>query len=233
MSDRCGDCNVARGGYHHLGCDMQRCPVCRGQLLSCGCHFDEDEPFSEDDLFDDECDCDGCRDDRDDECGCDWSSEASDGGVGRSLSSEFSAVASRVVFNALMRGIVGAGSDEEFDEVMARMVQQADPVGVDADGTVVLSTHVGGTELILRTGEYPDCDVLELDGFAATTPLRSLIDRATEISPVALGRDLDRFMSLGLVTPADAWRRVSQPDMANHPGAAVLRRLLPPTPATG
>ena len=49
---RCGDCGVDRGGLHHLGCDMQRCPECRGQLFGCGCVFDEDEP--DDDLLDDD-----------------------------------------------------------------------------------------------------------------------------------------------------------------------------------
>lgn len=39
---RCGDCGVERGGWHHPGCDIQRCPSCGGQLLSCGCRFDED-----------------------------------------------------------------------------------------------------------------------------------------------------------------------------------------------
>ena len=39
---KCGDCGVARGGLHHLGCDLQCCPACGGQLLSCGCRFDED-----------------------------------------------------------------------------------------------------------------------------------------------------------------------------------------------
>jgi len=38
---RCGGCGVTPGGFHHPGCDLQRCPVCRGQLLSCGCSFDE------------------------------------------------------------------------------------------------------------------------------------------------------------------------------------------------
>ncbi len=41
---RCDDCGVASGGWHHPGCDLQRCPLCRRQLLSCGCRFDEDGP---------------------------------------------------------------------------------------------------------------------------------------------------------------------------------------------
>jgi hypothetical protein len=38
---RCGDCGVAVGGFHHLGCDIQVCPGCRGQLITCGCRWDE------------------------------------------------------------------------------------------------------------------------------------------------------------------------------------------------
>ena len=35
---RCHDCNVANGGFHHPGCDMERCPICGGQLIGCNCH---------------------------------------------------------------------------------------------------------------------------------------------------------------------------------------------------
>lgn len=37
----CGDCGVKPGGYHHMSCDMERCPACGHQLLSCDCwtHF--------------------------------------------------------------------------------------------------------------------------------------------------------------------------------------------------
>lgn len=46
--ERCHDCGVRPGGFHHLGCDMQRCPLCRRQMMSCGCRFDEDEPDGDD-----------------------------------------------------------------------------------------------------------------------------------------------------------------------------------------
>lgn len=36
----CGDCAAPRGGLHHPGCDMERCPRCRGQLIMCGCWDD-------------------------------------------------------------------------------------------------------------------------------------------------------------------------------------------------
>lgn len=41
MSNNCHDCNCPPGGFHHTGCDMERCPVCGGQLISCGCLWEE------------------------------------------------------------------------------------------------------------------------------------------------------------------------------------------------
>lgn len=50
--DPCHDCGVHPGALHHPGCDWAQCPACRGQMLSCGCRFDEDPPA--DDPLDDD-----------------------------------------------------------------------------------------------------------------------------------------------------------------------------------
>jgi len=35
----CGDCGRKTGQNHAEGCDIERCPKCNGQLLSCDCSF--------------------------------------------------------------------------------------------------------------------------------------------------------------------------------------------------
>lgn len=41
MAERhvCHDCRVEEGQLHDFGCDMERCPLCGGQLISCPCMY--------------------------------------------------------------------------------------------------------------------------------------------------------------------------------------------------
>lgn len=36
----CGDCGIYPGGLHSPGCDMERCPLCGGQIISCNCIYE-------------------------------------------------------------------------------------------------------------------------------------------------------------------------------------------------
>ncbi len=35
----CHDCGAKEGELHDFGCDMERCPFCGGQLITCGCIY--------------------------------------------------------------------------------------------------------------------------------------------------------------------------------------------------
>lgn len=42
-SSPCPDCGVLRSQYHVICCDMERCAVCDGQVITCECDYDEDD----------------------------------------------------------------------------------------------------------------------------------------------------------------------------------------------
>jgi hypothetical protein len=51
MTASCPICSVAEGEYHHLGCPVEVCPWCLGQLSRCNCRFDQ---MQKEEMADDE-----------------------------------------------------------------------------------------------------------------------------------------------------------------------------------
>ena len=133
---------------------MQQCPLCRGQMMTCDCRFDEDGP-DEDELDDDDF-----------------------GGA-------------------------------------------AEPLMVDRDGLLVERRWVGGQEVIIRYDDIPASDRTTVDGIPCTTALRTVIDIAADVDLPRLEEIVHDFLDRGLFTVDEAWRRLSQPDMANRAGAAL------------
>lgn len=40
VATRCHDCCAEEGQLHLVGCDMERCPFCGNQLITCGCCYE-------------------------------------------------------------------------------------------------------------------------------------------------------------------------------------------------
>ena len=47
-SERCHDCNIGFGGYHHIRCDVEDCPRCHRQFITCNCILVGEESESRD-----------------------------------------------------------------------------------------------------------------------------------------------------------------------------------------
>lgn len=43
----CHDCAVVKGQFHVPSCDVERCPRCGGQAITCDCLYDDEEEDSE------------------------------------------------------------------------------------------------------------------------------------------------------------------------------------------
>ena len=39
--DTCHDCGITYGQYHVPGCDVEVCPKCQGQAISCDCREED------------------------------------------------------------------------------------------------------------------------------------------------------------------------------------------------
>ena len=111
--------------------------------------------------------------------------------------------------------------DEDGDEL------GCEPLGVDGNGVPTERLLLGDVEMVIHYDDVPDSDITTVKGIRVTTPLRTVIDLAPELDATELESFLTDCLCRGLFTVDQAWRRLSEPDMASRPGAELVRRILP------
>ena len=169
VSDRCGDCGVKPGGFHHLGCDLQRCPLCRRQFITCDCVFDEDGPPD-------------------------------------------------VPLHLTMAP--GTPISDAFDDA---------PVDrfFDDNGDAAERRWLNGQEVIIHYTDLPECDRAVVRGVPCTSPLRTIIDLAPNLTEDRLHAMVRDALEREMFTLDEAWSRLADDDMQARPGALRLRDVLP------
>ena len=86
---------------------------------------------------------------------------------------------------------------------------------------------MGDDDVIVHYDDIPASDVTTVSGIPCTTALRTVIDIAADVDLAHLENIVRDCLERRLFTVDEAWRRLSQPDMATRAGAALLRRVLP------
>ncbi|CAB4734538.1 MAG: hypothetical protein F2934_00845 [Actinobacteria bacterium] len=118
---------------------------------------------------------------------------------------------------------------DEDDLDMVDIAALLEPLGVDGNGMLTETVRMGARELIVHHDDVPETDTVQVAGIPCTTPLRTVIDMAPELSTPRLMEMVAYCLDRGLFTVADARQRLAQPDMVGRRGAELLRRVLPPT----
>jgi hypothetical protein len=85
---------------------------------------------------------------------------------------------------------------------------------------------VDGQEIVIHYDDIPETDVTTVHGLRVTTPIRTVIDIATGLEGAQLERVIEDCLRRRLFTRHDAMVRLAQSDMAKHPGAKLVRRVL-------
>lgn len=97
---------------------------------------------------------------------------------------------------------------------------------VDTRGCLTEVVSLGGQDVAVHYDDIPESDITTVRGLRITTPLRTVVDIAPEISERDLERIVGDCLERRLFTIEEAWTRLVQPDMEFHRGAPLLRRLL-------
>jgi hypothetical protein len=98
--------------------------------------------------------------------------------------------------------------------------------GVDGNGVPFEVRTYDGVEVRVHHDDIPESDVTTVHGLRVTTPLRTVIDVAPDITTGELDRVVEDCLRRRLFTVEDALDRVDRPDMLLRRGAHLLRARL-------
>ncbi len=101
-----------------------------------------------------------------------------------------------------------------------------DHLFIDANGVPAERIQVDGHEVIVHYDELPETDVTTINGLRVTTPLRTVIDLAPDLSPTELDHIVRDCLVRGLFDLEEAENRIAAPDMRVRIGAQRLRQAL-------
>ncbi len=87
-------------------------------------------------------------------------------------------------------------------------------------------TVPGGMDVVVHYDEIPESDVTIVDGIRVTTPIRTMIDIATQVDSAEFARTVRDCLERRLFTVQAALQRIHQPDMADRRGARLLLAAL-------
>lgn len=102
----------------------------------------------------------------------------------------------------------------------------ATDIYIDPRDHLVERIDMAGQEVHLHYRDIPESDITTVHGLRVTTPLRTVIDVASDGDAENLALMVGNCLGRGLFTVKEAWARISEPDMADDPGAQMLRGLL-------
>lgn len=101
-----------------------------------------------------------------------------------------------------------------------------DHIWFDSNGALTERRRLGGQEVVVHYDDLPEKDVTTVRGIPCTTALRTVIDLAPDYDDAQLEQAVQSCLERGLFTMEQARERLAEPDMANRPGARLLRQLL-------
>ena len=97
---------------------------------------------------------------------------------------------------------------------------------IDANGNPAERVMLDGQPVVIHFVDMPESDITTVNGVRVTTPIRTVIDMATEVGRDELVHMVREFLDRGLFTVDETLARISQADMQNRLGAIRVREVV-------